>query len=322
MLKPLMTVDAKRGKVGGRFDLGVDVISLGVKAGLTFPSFKMCRACGPWGCCCFSYPCGWGWGSNNEFEIDRISLGTGGVHNLLSEIGDASDRSPPKVGTVNISQIGARHVAVKFASFTEEESDILSTQFEVRLRYDDGPIFYCHAFEGAAESWSGELTAPPLHEDWIIICVEVRNSYDLKAKKCSEAIVWDAAPPEVTAFYTVNPFTNFWQMANPLCEDKVAAGTLDERACWLYTNVTDRIRFAMRLTEVPSFGDARSPIKSAVWAISIGARCQTLACPEGALVAPFAPIGHAQRLVKGTLGTYFNTDVRQWRPYPLLEVYG
>jgi hypothetical protein len=59
ILKPVLTVDIKRGIVKGRFDLGITAISLAITAGMTWPSIHWCRACGPWGCCCFKYPCGW-----------------------------------------------------------------------------------------------------------------------------------------------------------------------------------------------------------------------------------------------------------------------
>lgn len=122
-LKPMVTADIKRGKIGGRFDFGVTGISIGVTAGMTHPTIHWCRACGPWGCCCFSYPCGWGWGSESKREFDRLTVGgdrPGKTRNLLSSLGSAADDTPPVMGMVNISQIGVKHVAVNFAQFVEE----------------------------------------------------------------------------------------------------------------------------------------------------------------------------------------------------------
>ena len=318
VLKPMMIADIKRGKIGGRFDLGLTIIDLEVRAGLTTATIHFCKQCGPWNCCCFHYPCGWGWGNENSWKLFDIRFGTGGTRNILNTMGDDGDRTPPVLGKVEIKQIGPNHVAVNFAGFREEESDILSTEMTIRLKTSYGKIFYCEANGGTSESWSGPLDETPNHNEEVIVCAKVRNSYNKLATKCSAPMIWDARPPEITAFYTVNPFSGHWRMANPLCSSPLAQFMGDQ--CKLFTNATDRIKFGFRLTEVPN--TPYRPVKSALWAISTGGRCTTLACPEGTLVAPFSPIGHAERLMKGTLGQYYNTDLRRWRPYPLLDVLG
>ena len=339
-LKPQMTLDIKRGKVGGRFDLGLDAISIAATAGMTYPDIHWCRQCGPWDCCCIQYPCGWGWGSESTHEFDRIRIGHVPVRNLLSVSGDDSDRTPPTIGMVNISQISATHAHVNFAKFTEEvrfglgpklcdksptlpflahdccvslpclrlcqESDILSTQFEIRRHNKKGQIFYCQAYEGPAETWSGELTKAPQHNDLLVVCVEVRNSYGRSSSKCSTSIRWDFEAPELTAFYTINPFSGNWRTSTTT----------------LWTNSTNSIHFGVRIAEVPNFGDARSSVKSALWAISTGMKCYDLACPGGSLVAPWKPIGYPDRLVSGTLGQYYNKGAKKWMHYPLLEIFG
>ena len=264
ILQPSMTVDMKRGKVGGRFDLGITAISIGIKAGVTYPTIKFCKSCGGCcGCCCIHYPCGWGWGSESSYEFDRISVGGGPVRNILASLGDDDDSTPPRIGLVSITQIGPRHVKANFASFIEDESDIRSTQLTIRNTNRDGHIFFCKAFDGAAEGWSGELSEAPGHEDRVVACVMVTNSYDKASAKCSDYILFDAEAPKILSLATTNPFTGRWRMATFACdlyEEFAALGEITEDDCRMYTNETETIRFAIKLQDL--YTGKSQPVKS------------------------------------------------------------
>ena len=117
--RPVLSADAKRAKVGGRFDLGVELISLAVRAGIRYPVIRRCEACtgGRWFRICIPYPCGLDWGGESSWDFDRISLGTGGVHNILDALGSDEDSSPPRLGTIEFRQTGPKHAAVKMAEY-------------------------------------------------------------------------------------------------------------------------------------------------------------------------------------------------------------
>ena len=251
-----------------------------------------------------SIPCGVTWPKKGKsWKLDTITFGKVKMTNLLDPFAGYGDMTPPEIGIVNITQIGNRHVALGFSGFIEKESDIKWTQALVLRNDEYGDLLGCEAFQGAAETWNGALDTVPSHNDKVVLCAWVSNSWNRVAQKCTEPFLWDGAAPEITAFYTVNPFSNQWRVA---IGDK------------LYTNATDRLKFGMRLAENPD-GDCDllfcRPIKSGMWAITTGKKCKSLACPEGKLVAPFAPIGHAERLMKGMLGEYYDEQSRKMRKY-------
>ena len=157
--------------------------------------------------------CGWGWGSEDSWEFSRVTLGKYGLKNILDGLGDGADKTPPKLGMVNISQLTFEHAVAKFGSFSEEESEILATQLTIRERNYAGRIFGCEAFEGASESWSGKMNLVTIPDrTTVVACAKVTNTFGVHAEKCSDPIQWDAAPPVVAAFYTVDPFTQNWKV--------------------------------------------------------------------------------------------------------------
>ena len=315
VLQPMMTADIKRALVGVKFDLGIELISIAVMVGIKYPVIHFCRTCPCWGGCCFSFPCGWSWGSAAEEEFDRISVGTGGVQNIINVGDEGADTTPPTLGMINISQLSVQHVDVNFANFGESESDILSTQLTIQRQNADGWIYYCTAFEGSSQSWSGELQTKPEHGEQVVACVVVRNSYGLATSKCSDLITWDGIAPKVSNFYTVNPFTGGWRMLDPGCN-----ADIDD--CRLFTNASTTMKYAMRIDETPlDYGNVRSPIKTAIWALSTGAPCIEIACIEGQLLMPFKSVGNVERLMKGEVGKYYDDLSREYKQYPVLEVF-
>ena len=269
--KPVMIADAKEAAVTGRFDLGIEMISLAVQAGIRFPTIKWCEGCA--GCCgfdiCIWYPCGWKWGGENSYEFDRISIGGDGrVRNILASLGSGRDWSPPRLGRIEMQQTGPLRASVKFADFHEDESEIQSTQFEVHIGSPGGPLAFCKAFGGAAESWSGDLTVTPVHGDLIFACITSTNTHGSSASKCAAPIKWDYAAPELQTFYTVNPATGQWRVKLP-CEvypedcsvSGCLAGAQVDANCEtrVYTNTSEILRFAVRLGARLGIHDRNGP---------------------------------------------------------------
>jgi hypothetical protein len=336
--KPIITADAKQGAIAGRFDFGIETISLGVVAGIQLPTIKWCRGCT--GCCgfdvCISYPCGFSWGSENSFEFDRISIGGDGrVRNLLASLGAFTDWSPPKLGSINLSQRGPASAAVKFADFLEEDSEILSTQLELRRGSPSGDLLFCTAFGGAAEAWDGRLSVAPNHGDRVYACLTSSNTHGHSASKCSEPLIWDAAAPVLQHLYTVNPETGNWRIKLPCelhevgCLGRCTPGLPVDPDCEdrVYTNTSRILRFGMRLGTVWRFESTE--IKSARWAISTGAMCASESCTDaeswrrGArLTTVFTSIGNSRALTLGQVGAYWNPLARQMNRWPMLEIAG
>lgn len=336
--KPIITADAKQGSIAGRFDFGIEAISLGIAAGIQFPTIKWCRGCA--GCCgfdvCIYYPCGWRWGSENSFEFDRISIGGDGrVRNLLASLGAATDWSPPKLGSIKLTQRGSVAAAAKFADFLEEDSEILSTQFELRRGSPTGDLLFCKAFGGAAEAWDGTLSVAPSHGDRVYACVTSANTHGRSASKCAEPLVWDAAPPVLQHLYTINPETGNWRIKLRCdvhqvgCQGRCTPGEPVDPNCEnrIYTNTSQILRFGMRLGTVERFESTE--IKSSRWAISTGAMCASPSCNDaesvrrGAqLVTAFKSIGNSKALTLGQVGAYWHEQARKVKQWPMLEIAG
>lgn len=237
------------------------------------------------------------------------------MRNLLASLGDERDWTPPRLGTIQIEQTGPSSASCKFSGFLEDESEILSTQFEMREGAPTGRLLFCMAFGGLAESWSGELHSAPAHGSRVYACITSTNTHDRSASMCADPLLWDAAAPVIQNFYTVNPVSGNWRVKLPCevhpdpCMGSCTPGGLVDPNCEprVYTNTSEILRFGLRLGPLrPDF--ETFVIKDARWAMSTGGRCATVGCTDALSVARgarlqtvFKSIGNTEALTLGRI---------------------
>ena len=327
--KPLGILNAFSGALGAQLWFALEVINLEFRAGIALRVVKICTKKKN----IFKkkikikYPCGFEWGSTNWWVEDRITLGTGSERNLIPGTGDDKpDETAPMLGTVSLEQLNSTFAIARFASFTEEESEVVSGSLIIER--PNGDIYHQESWEGENERWEGEMSSSPEHGRELRACVSIYNTVNLVTTACSEPIVWDLRAPILStpdAFYLVNPLTGGWKQPAVACRDEYSAtlawpdtAASDGSDCRVFVNGTSTLDFAFEMEEVPDGG----AFKSAMWALTRGSPCEaailstedaryyesleSFECSEKLIAssspsspAGFFSIGYAQRLGAG-----------------------
>lgn len=333
-ITPRAFLNAKVGSITGELPITIRAINLAIGAWLEFPVPKWCKKYG------VKFPCGLRWGNKMSFSAGAVGININ--FDPFKLLGLFQDKTAPLIGAVQLEQISATKLKVDWGSLTDEESSIASVEVKVSAQVVGTtsvvePVII--TVGTTATSWEGAVALLGFesipHGSVLGVCVRAVNTFKLRSTKCAAgSLRWDSEPPIMTAFYATHPLTGSFRRPPEECRAAyIDTGRWRADCAVPYLNESSRLRFAVRIAELPR----GAQFKSASWAISRDGPCartelgqfnrstavrtiqekaspvlsSVTECRFGELIMEsYRPIGYAHRLAAGHTANIFEINAQ------------